>query len=74
MSRSLEGCEERLEQLEEENAQLKRAAESFGLLAERLNMQLSQERRQGNDRRRDARPGPDRRQRNDSTPPKGPTD
>jgi hypothetical protein len=74
MSRDLEGCEKKLEQLEEENAQLRQAAESFGLLAERLNTQLSHERRQGNDRRLEARPGPDRRKKNDPGPRSGPTD
>jgi hypothetical protein len=34
---SLNDCEEKVEALEEENAQLRNAAETFGDLAERLN-------------------------------------
>lgn len=51
----------RIEQLEEENRELRRAADSFGRLAERLNDQLIQERRRGGDRRREQRNTTDRR-------------
>ena len=48
--------------LEEENRQLRRAAASFGQLAERLNEQLGQERRIAErDRRRDPRDSVERR-------------
>ena len=56
-----ESCLKRIEQLEEENRQLRRAADSFGRLAERLNDQLIQERRRGGERRREARDTKDRR-------------
>jgi predicted RNase H-like nuclease (RuvC/YqgF family) len=35
--KALTKCEEKIEELEEENAQLRNAAETFGDLAERLN-------------------------------------
>jgi len=57
-----EDCLKRLAQLEEENDQLRRAAEDFGLLAERLNTELRQDRRVGSDRRREPRSGTERRQ------------
>ena len=57
-----EDCLERLAQLEEENEQLRRSAEKFGQLAERLNTELREERRAGPDRRHGTRPGTDRRQ------------
>jgi hypothetical protein len=44
---ALTDCEEKIEELQEENAQLRYAAETFGELAERLNA----ERRHGGDRR-----------------------
>jgi hypothetical protein len=57
-------CEEQLEatrqenqRLLEENRHLQRASHAFGQLAERLNLELQEERRIGeNDRRRSARP------------------
>ena len=52
----LEDCLTTVHNLEEENRQLRRAAASFGQLAERLNEQLGQERRIAErDRRRDPR-------------------
>jgi predicted RNase H-like nuclease (RuvC/YqgF family) len=56
-----ESCLKRLEQLEEENRQLRRAAEDFGRLAERLSVQLIEERRRVSDRRREPRETKDRR-------------
>jgi hypothetical protein len=56
-----EACLKRVAQLEEENQQLRRSAEDFGRLAERLSDQLIEERRGGRDRRREPRPGDDRR-------------
>jgi hypothetical protein len=57
-------CEEQLaasqqenQRLLEENRQLQRASHAFGQLAERLNLELQEERRTGEaDRRRAARP------------------
>jgi hypothetical protein len=54
-------CRERLEELTEENAQLRRSAETFGRLAERLSKALHEERRKLGDRRGVPRPDPDRR-------------
>ena len=51
----------KIEELEEENQQLRHSADSFGRLAERLNDQLIQERRRGLDRRREPRDSHDRR-------------
>ena len=56
-----EWCRERIAELEEENQELRRSALRFGELAERLNVQLREERRQGGDRRRVTRETPDRR-------------
>lgn len=56
-----EWCRERIAELEEENRELRRSALRFGELAERLNVQLREERRQGGDRRRVTRETPDRR-------------
>ncbi len=56
-----EECLKRLAQLEEENDHLRRSAEEFGQLAERLNTELRAERRAGTDRRHDPRGGADRR-------------
>jgi predicted RNase H-like nuclease (RuvC/YqgF family) len=50
---ALNECEEKIEELQEENAQLRNAAETFGNLAERLNA----ERRSGADRRQHTRSG-----------------
>jgi hypothetical protein len=58
----LKDCLTTVHNLEEENRQLRRAAASFGQLAERLNEQLSQERRIAErDRRRDPRDSVERR-------------
>ena len=54
-------CSEELARLREENALLRRAADTFGQLAERLDVALKEERRSGRSRRRQARPEPDRR-------------
>ena len=58
----LEDCLTTVRQLEEENRQLRRAASSFGQLAERLNDELGRERRAAErDRRREPREAGDRR-------------
>jgi hypothetical protein len=64
----LKECQETVEslvqeqaQLKEENRHLRQAAGVFGQLAERLNVTLREERRKNDDRRRDHRAGPDRR-------------
>jgi hypothetical protein len=58
----LKDCLTTVQHLKEENRQLRRAASSFGLLAERLNEALGRERRVGDrDRRRESREGGDRR-------------
>ena len=61
MSKDDEQLRQRIAELEEENGNLRRAAETFGRLAERLNSELAAERRAGNERRKVTR-GPDRRQ------------
>ena len=50
-SRQERTAEQRVEELEAENARLSDAARRFGDLAERLNEQLREERRRGLDRR-----------------------
>ena len=58
----LEDCLTTVRQLEEENRQLRRAASSFGQLAERLNDELGRERRAAErDPRREPREAGDRR-------------
>jgi hypothetical protein len=58
----LQRCREEVQELSEENDALRRANETFGGLAERLNHQLHHERRIRRDDRREApRPSPDRR-------------
>jgi hypothetical protein len=57
---NLAACEEALKEVKAENAQLRKSAEAFGQLAERLSLQL-EERRAGTDRRADRRFTPDRR-------------
>jgi hypothetical protein len=58
----LKDCLTTVHHLEEENRQLRRAAVSFGQLAERLNEQRGHERRVAErDRRRDSRDSPERR-------------
>ena len=56
-----EECLRRLAQLEEENKHLRRSAEEFGQLAERLNSELRAERRAVTERRQGHRASPDRR-------------
>jgi hypothetical protein len=56
-----EECRRRLAQLEEENTHLRRSAEEFGQLAERLNTELRAERRAEPERRQAPRTTPDRR-------------
>lgn len=58
----LKDCLTTVQELEEENRQLRRAAASFGQLAERLNEALGHERRVAEgDRRREPRPARERR-------------
>jgi len=58
----LKDCLTTVQNLEEENQQLRRAAASFGQLAERLNDQLGQERRVAErDRRHESRDSVERR-------------
>ena len=58
----LKDCLATVQDLKEENQQLRRAAASFGKLAERLNEALASERRlPGHDRRHEPRDGSDRR-------------
>lgn len=51
----------RISELEAENEELRRSAQDFGELAERLNMELRNERRRGQERRARSRPASDRR-------------
>lgn len=60
-------CQKRIIQLEEENEQLRRSADEFGRLAERLNAALREERRGNQDRRLTPRNTPDRRAQSDRT-------
>ncbi|HEY2434158.1 MAG TPA: hypothetical protein VGI12_15895 [Vicinamibacterales bacterium] len=62
MTRDEQECRQQLAELKEENSQLRQSAEQFGLLAERLNRQLGEERRRGAERRATARGTLDRRQ------------
>jgi hypothetical protein len=62
--KTLQECEDRVKELEEENQHLRAASDSFGQLAERLNVTLQQERRAGNDRRQEPRPHGERRHAN----------
>jgi len=58
----LKECLTTVRTLEEENRQLRQSADSFGQLAERLNQELTRERRSVDaDRRRAPRDSPDRR-------------
>jgi len=58
----LKECLTTVRTLEEENRQLRESADSFGQLAERLNQELTRERRNADaDRRRERRDSPDRR-------------
>jgi len=58
----LKRCHEEIRRLKAENHDLRRASETFGYLAERLNMALRAERRlRETDRRQVSRETPDRR-------------
>jgi hypothetical protein len=61
MTERCQCCREELARLREENVLLRRAADSFGQLAERLDIALKEERRSGLSRRRLSRPDPDLR-------------
>jgi hypothetical protein len=61
-------CQKRIVQLEEENEQLRRSADEFGRLAERLNAALREERRGNQDRRHTPRSSPERRTQSDQNP------
>lgn len=61
--KELQECEDKVRRLEEENQHLREASDTFGQLAERLNVTLRNERRAGNDRRQWPRPDGERRQR-----------
>jgi len=66
--KTLQECEEKLKQVEEENQHLREASRAFGQLAERLNMSLQEERRMaGSDRRQRPRSNGERRKSRDST-------
>ena len=65
--KTLQECEDKVRQLEEENQHLREASDTFGQLAERLNVTLRNERRAGNDRRHRPRPDGERRQSREST-------
>lgn len=56
-----EECCQRIAELEEENEHLRRASAGFGQLAERLNVELREERRHRADPRRVTRSTPERR-------------
>ncbi len=60
----LKRCHAEIRRLKAENQDLRRASESFGYLAERLNQELRAERRsRTSDRRETQRDSPDRRTR-----------
>jgi hypothetical protein len=61
LPKTVEECHEMIHQLLEENAALRQSGSSFGRLAERLNSELQEERRQGRERRIVRRSGEDRR-------------
>ena len=66
--KTLQECEEKVKELEEENQHLREASSAFGQLAERLNNTLQAERRiAGSDRRQRPRPYGERRKSRDST-------
>lgn len=66
--KTLQECEEKIKELEEENQHLRDASDAFGQLAERLNQTLQEERRiAGSDRRQQPRPYGDRRRSRDAT-------
>ena len=61
MDEELARCKEEVRELQEENQHLRKAADTFGALADRLNSSLLEERRES-DRRSAVRSQPDRRQ------------
>lgn len=61
VEQALQDCEEKVKILEEENQDLRESSHAFGLLAERLNNELQQDRRVGSERRQTGRPNVDRR-------------
>ena len=61
LDHALQECEEKVNQLKEENEHLRESSHAFGQLAERLNQTLQQERRAGVERRQSQRPNGDRR-------------
>ena len=67
LPKTVEECHEMIHHLLEENAALRQSGASFGRLAERLNVQLEEERRQGHERRLNRRQGDDRRVENPDT-------
>jgi hypothetical protein len=71
MSDELLECKRRLAELEDENAHLREASQTFGDLAERLNRELEFERRICGERRVTTRPTRDRRS-GESRPPVAP--
>lgn len=66
LPQTLEECHALIRLLREENAALRQSGADFGLLAERLNVELQEERRLGGERRGLRRSGDDRRA--DATP------
>ena len=60
LPKTVDECHDMIQQLLDENAALRQSGASFGRLAERLNSELQEERRQGRERRL-ARRGDDRR-------------
>lgn len=61
LPQTVEECHALIGQLLEENAALRQSGADFGLLAERLNVELQEERRLGGERRGLLRSGDDRR-------------
>jgi len=63
MDEELARCKEEVRELQEENQHLRKAADTFGALADRLNSSLREERRtRESDRRSAVRSQPDRRE------------
>ncbi|MEN3338815.1 MAG: hypothetical protein V7647_2491 [Acidobacteriota bacterium] len=60
LPKTVEACHAMIQELLDENASLRQSGASFGRLAERLNSELQEERRNGRERRL-ARHGEDRR-------------
>ena len=61
LPKTVEECHEMIHHLLEENAALRQSGASFGRLAERLNVQLEEERRQARERPVNRRQNDDRR-------------